>query len=67
MTLESDLLSMDPWAAATKASHYVLWRGDTSPCPGPYLTTACPEFHVGCTCHVGADVHENPFQPLMNL
>ena len=38
--------SMDPWAAIKKASQEC--GGDTSSCPGPYPTTACPEFTIGC-------------------
>ena len=37
--------SMDPWAVIKKASHEC--GGDTSSCPGPYPTAACPKFHVG--------------------
>ena len=37
--------SMDSWAAIKKVSQEC--GGDTSFCPGPYPTAACPEFHVG--------------------
>ena len=30
-----------------KESFTLVWR-DTSSCPGPYPTAACPKFHVGC-------------------
>ena len=35
--------STEPWAVTKRALH-----GDTSSCPGPYPTAACPEFHAGC-------------------
>jgi len=38
--------SMDSWAAIQKASQEC--GGDTSSCPGPYPTAACPEFNIGC-------------------
>ena len=34
---------MAPWRAL------YLCGGDTSPCPGRYPTTTCPEFNVGCS------------------
>jgi hypothetical protein len=37
-------MPMELWAATKKALHYC--GGDTSSCPGPYPTAACPEFHV---------------------
>ena len=37
--------SMDTWAAIKKASQEC--GGDTSSCPGPYPTAACPEYHIG--------------------
>jgi hypothetical protein len=37
--------SMDPWASIKKASQEC--ADDTSSCPGPYPTAACPEFHIG--------------------
>ena len=38
---------MEPWAATKKALSYSQCGGDTSSCPRPYPTAACPEFHVG--------------------
>ena len=45
-TLMLPPMSMEPWVATKKSLHYC--SGDTSPCPGPYLTAASPEFHIGC-------------------
>ena len=40
-------MSMEPWPATKKALHQC--EGDTSSCPGPYPTAACPEFHISCS------------------
>ena len=37
---------MEPWTAIKKGLPQC--GGDTSSCPGPYPTAACPEFHIGC-------------------
>ena len=36
----------EPWAATKKALSFSQCGGDTSSCPGPYPTAACPKFHV---------------------
>ena len=55
--------SMESSAATKKALSYSQCDGNTSSCPGSYLTVACPEFHVRqaesfspCTC-MYADTH----------
>ena len=49
--------SMDPWSAIQKASQER--GGDSSSCPGPYLTAACPEFHIGC--RLGRELSTCPY------
>ena len=39
-------MSMDSWAATKEALHDC--GGETSLCPDPYPTAACPEFYFGC-------------------
>ena len=38
-------MSMEPWAVTKKGLHKC--GSDTSSCPGPYPTAACPKFQVG--------------------
>ena len=48
-------MSMEPSAATKKALHYC--EGDTSSCPGSYLTAVCSEFHIGW--RLGFPIHQS--------
>ena len=39
-------VSMEPFTAIKNALSQC--GGDTSSCPGPYHTTTCPQYHIGC-------------------